>query len=100
MASLPPLEEIASLRRPKQIFTDAYLDDPILFKTDQRFFPESLIRQVQTFPTIDRDFAQFVTVNLSATGSQYYPVAMHTTALHRGDFLRQVDREIKQLLSR
>jgi len=100
MAQLASLEEIASFRKPKQIYTQAYLDDPIRFNTDERFIPESLIRQVQDFPTVNRDFAQFVSVNLSATGSQFYPVSMYTSALNRADYTRHIDRTIKQLLPR
>lgn len=98
MAQLASLDEIASFRKPKQIYTQAYLDDPIQFRTDERFIPETLIRQVQDFPTISRDFAQFVSVNLSATGSQFYPVSMYTLALNRADYTRHIDRTIKQLL--
>lgn len=100
MAQLASAEEIALFRKPKEIYTQGYLDDPIRFETDERFTPESLVRQVQDFPTIGRDFAQFVSVNLSATGSQFYPVSMYNSALNRADYARQIDRTIKQLLPR
>jgi hypothetical protein len=98
MAQLASLDEIAKFRKPKEIYTQAYLDDPIKFTTDLRLTPETLIRQVQDFPTVNRDFAQFVSLNLSATGSQFYPVSMYTSALNRADYTRHIDRTIKQLL--
>lgn len=98
MPELASLDEIAGLRKPKQIFTQAYLDDPIQFTTDQRLIPETLVRQVQDFPVVNRDFAQFLSVNLSATGPQFYPVSMYTSAINRADYGRHIKREITQLL--
>lgn len=98
---MPPFasdKEIADLRRPKQLYTTAYINDPIFFNTDQRLTPESVLAQVQNFTVVQRDFAQFATVHLSATASQFYPVAMYRTDVDRGDFLRHIDREFKQLV--
>lgn len=86
MAVLPPIEEIASLRTPKQIFTTAYLNDPIKFNTDARLSPESLLEQVQDYIPSPRDFAQFIIVDLSSVTNRWCPVTMYTSALNRADY--------------
>ena len=98
MAELAPNEEIVRLRKPQQIFTDAYLNDPIQFAPTEPFNVESAVEQLQTVPVVRRDFAQFLQVELNATGSQLYPVQMYINRLERSDYERNIDRTFRRLI--
>lgn len=98
MAELANVEQIAALRRPKQLFTQAYLDDPITVITDERFIPETRLKQLNEIAVVERDQADFATVDINAVGAQNFPVLMTTTVYERTDFLRTIDKEFKQLV--
>lgn len=98
MAELAPNELIASLRKPKQIFTQAYLDDPIQFQVDERFQPETVLRQMNEFSVVERDNANFAVVDSGVTGSSYYPVLMNSPVFNRTVFTKNIDRNFRQLV--
>jgi hypothetical protein len=89
MAILAPADLIASLRRPKTVFTENYLNDPIRFPPDERFYPVSALRQLGEYTVVERDNAEFPVVDLNATGSQYYAVTMVSPTFKR-DVVRKL----------
>lgn len=97
MAELAPPEVIAALRRPKQIYTEAYLNDPIKFDTDIRFIPETVIGQLNEIEVLPRDTADFVVVELNNAEQQYYAVTMFSALYNKDDFKKIIDRRIRQL---
>jgi hypothetical protein len=98
MAELAPQELIASLRRPKTILTDAYLNDPIQFDPDDRFEPESVLRQLNEIPIVDRDSVEFVMADINKQHEQWYPITMFRIRYSRGDVARVVDKQFKELI--
>jgi hypothetical protein len=97
MAQLAPHEEIANLRRPKILITEDFLNDPIHIETDDRFHPETVLRQLDEFPVITRDGANFVIVDLGVSGAAYYPVQMFTQNYKRAELTKYINREFKEL---
>lgn len=98
MAELAPKDVIASLRRPRLIFTDAYLNDPIKFEVDDRFQPETVLKQLDDIAIIDRDGAQFAIVDVGVSGSLYYPVEMNSPLYKRSMLLKNIDTTFRQLV--
>ncbi len=98
MAELATNEQIAALRRPVQLFTQAYLDDPITVPTDQRFIPETVLKQLNVIAVIDRDQSDFAQVDINAQDEQNYPVHMVARVFERTEYLRTIDKKFKQLV--
>lgn len=98
MAALATQEQIAALRRPKQLFTQAYLDDPILVNSDQRFIPETALRELDEIAVVERDQSEFALVDINAEGEQNYPIHMISVVYERTDFLRTIDKRFTQLI--
>jgi len=90
-----PLDAIQQIRHPSEVFTDAYLNDPIKFDPDDRFDPESAIRQETEIPVVERDFGLYVTVNLNAKEPANLPVSMFTKVIDRDDYIRLIDRDFR-----
>jgi hypothetical protein len=88
---LPP-DAIARIRYPTQIFTEAYLNDPIRFEPDPRFNAESVTRQETDLPVVLRDYAEFLEVNLNSKTAIEFPVTMYRRILNRFDYDRVIDR--------
>lgn len=97
MAELAPQEEIVALRKPEQIFTQNYLNDPIRFDTDARFVPDTVLRQLGEKVIVNRDQAEFAVFEMNAADAQWYPVTMFRPVYHRFDLERAVKRQIRQL---
>jgi hypothetical protein len=98
MAELAPDELIASLRRPKTIFTQNYLNDPINFDPDERFEPESAIRQLQQLSIVNRDSVGYALADINKRESQWYPITMFRPVLARQDIGRTIDKQFKWLI--
>lgn len=98
MATLATQEQIAALRRPKQLFTQAYLDDPITVVSDQRFIPETALRELDQIAIIERDQSDFATVDINAEAEQNFPVHMFSVVYERTEYLRTVDKQFTQLI--
>lgn len=96
MAELAPKEVIASLRRPKVLFTKAYLDTAIKTKTDERFHPETSLRQLNEIAVVDRDGANFALVDVGVSGSVYYPVHMTSPVYDPIGFAEHIDTEFRE----
>lgn len=63
--------EIDRIRYPNIIFTQEYLDDPIKFVADSRFFPSTVVQQFSELPDqLPRDFADFLEVNINSDDPQ------------------------------
>lgn len=98
MAELAPQEIIASLRRPKTLFTESYLNDPIFINTDERFHPETVLEQLNEISVVKRDGGNYAIIDLSTTGSVFYPVTMISPLFNRVAYMKTVDREFKEFL--
>ena len=98
MAELAPQEIIASLRRPKTLFTEAYLNDPIFVNTDERFHSETVLTQLNEMPVVKRDGGKYAIIDLSFTGSLFYPVHMTSPLLNRIAYEKTIDREFKEFV--
>jgi hypothetical protein len=98
MAELAPQEVIASLRRPKVIFTQDFIDDPIKINTDERFHPETVLRQIEDIPVSDRDGANFVIVDIGLKTPSWYPIHMLSPLYNRVAYTTHINREFKELL--
>jgi hypothetical protein len=98
MAELAPEDLIQTLRRPKQVFTDAYLNDPITFNTDARFLPETVLKQLNEVAIVERDGTEYMIVDMNATEPQYYPIHMAATEYNRSDYLRTVSKTFTELV--
>ena len=97
MPAPAPQEVIVSLRRPVTLFTDSYLNDPILFAADPRFNPITAVQQLDVYIVLPRDLAQFTIVELNEATNQFYTATMYSRTLKRESFARVIDRRIKQL---
>lgn len=97
MAELAPKDVIASLRRPKQIYTEGFLDDPLKFDTDKRLEVETLLRELNEITMVERDQAEFAVIDIGADGEEYYPVPMYTLDYNRSDVERKVNKRITEL---
>lgn len=96
MAELAPQEVIASLRRPKTLFTEAYINDPIFINTDERFHPETALQQFNEIAVVKRDGGKYAVIDLNSTGSIFYPIHMYNPLLNRAAYFQTVDREFKE----
>jgi hypothetical protein len=74
------------------IFTDAYRDDPIQFKPDQRLIPETVLRQLDSESLVERDPAEYAVVNVNAANSVNYTVTMISAVYNRDDVERKIDK--------
>jgi hypothetical protein len=98
MARLPATNDvIQALRRPTVIFTDAYLNDPIEYKPDERFLPATVVQQRQDLTVVVRDEAEFNVVTLNTPLTQILCVPMYHQQFHRQDLLRTIDKTFNQL---
>ena len=97
MPELAPIDLIASLRRPQQLFTQSYLDDPIQFPADPRFLPITAVKQLNAYIILPKDLAQFNIVELNQATNQFYTATMYSRTIKREDFQRLIDRRIRQL---
>lgn len=97
MPELAPVDLIASLRRPKQLYTQSYLDDPIQFPADPRFLPITAVKQLNAYIILPKDLAQFNIVELNQATNQFYAVTMYSRTVEREAFTRLIDRRIQQL---
>lgn len=98
MAELASQAQIAELRRPKLLFTQAYLDDPITVNNDERFIPETKLASLDVISVVERDQADFASIDINESEPQNFPVHMMTRVFERTDFLRVIDKEFKQLV--
>lgn len=96
MIELASEEFILSFRRPKVLFTDAYLNDPILIDVDERFNVETLLKQFQEITTINRDGGKFGVIDLRNSGSIYYSVQMYSPIYSKTKYFTLIDREFKE----
>jgi len=99
MPNLAPEDVILQLRRPTTLYTDQYLNDPIEVTTDQRFIPETALRQFEEISVVTRDTADFIEVVVGGTSPAIYPVLMQSPVYNRDDFTRIVDKTFKQLVT-
>jgi hypothetical protein len=99
MAVLASQDAIAALRRPKVVFTDAYLNDPIQFDADARFIPQTVIAQDNSIELIGRDNTDFVVVTINAPKPQLYSLDMFKVIYNRADLSRTIDKKFRQLVS-
>jgi|SRR6185312_362811 len=102
MSVLAPDDVIAALRRPKLIFTQDFLNDPIEFPPDPRFIPVTVLKQLNIIEIIDRDQAEFAIIELNSeldqSNDRYYPSTMFSPTYNRDDVKRIIDVNITQLL--
>lgn len=98
MTQLAPDDVIASLRRPKYLFTDSYLNNPIEAVDVIQFLPQTVIAQLNAYIVLPRDHAEFTVVELNLLDQQFYVAQMFTrTIADRNDYFKVIDRRIKQL---
>lgn len=90
-----PLDAVAAIRHPQEIYTDAYLNDPIRFASDARFEAETVIRQTTTLPIVDRDAAEFITININSHAPALVPIRMYSHVLDRASYLKFIDRSFR-----
>ena len=99
MPVLAPDAVIASLRRPRYLFTDSYLNDPIEIFDQPAFLPQTVIAQLNAYIVLPRDHAEFAVVELNPliAQEQFYVASMYSRTINRDDYNRIVDRRLKQL---
>jgi len=69
--------ELDRIRRPTLIFTDSYLEDPITYRPDDRFQPDTVVQQFQELPDqLTRDFADFLRVDINGDEPQLLTIPM------------------------
>lgn len=98
MAEIAPKDLIYALRKPKVIFTKAFVDDPITFNTDERLLPDSLVRQTETISVVERDVANFAIVDTGVSGSVYYPSFMMSPTYKQEHVEKYIDTEFKEFV--
>jgi len=71
--SLNQSDPLATARYPTVVVTNGYLNNPIEFTTNQKFFDQSVTVEVSenVLPQYPRDIAQFVTVRADMTADVY-----------------------------
>lgn len=75
------------IRYPEQIFTDGYLNDPVQFRPDERFTPESIVEQLDVMPNrAERDLADFVQVDFNKENSQYLSINLFSPVWSRTSY--------------
>lgn len=94
-ADLLPADAVARIRYPQQIFTSAYLDDPIEFEPDERLNAESLTREVTDLTLVTRENAEYLEINLNDKETKFFPISMFRQRLNRFDYEAVVDRKFK-----
>ena len=87
-----PDDAVARIRRPVEVYTDAYLNDPIQFDPQVAFEPETVVPQVSDVVVVDRDLASYMTVDINAKTSAVLPISMTSTVINRADYLRIINR--------
>lgn len=97
MTQLAPADVITTLRRPKYLFTDSYLNDPIKAIDIVQFLPQTVIAQLNAYIVLPRDHAEFTVVELNQAVQQFYVAQMYSRTIDRTDYERVVDRRISQL---
>jgi hypothetical protein len=98
MAELAPNEVIASLRRPAVIFTENYLNDPVKFDPDERFEPESTLRELRKIAIAERDSVGYALVDINKREPQWYPKMMYRLVHSQPDVTRTIDKEFSELI--
>lgn len=72
--------EVDKIRYPDILFTIGYLNDPIEFNANQEFDPRTIVQQLDAIPNqVNRDFADFLTVDFNNSTVQYYSISMFST---------------------
>lgn len=90
-----PADAVARIRFPKELYTQAYLNDEIRFAPDPRFNPETAIRQVTTTPVVNRDLADYLTVDINSKEPIAFPIAMYSKLINRFAYDRVIDRQFR-----
>jgi hypothetical protein len=90
-----PADAVARIRFPKEIFTQAYLDDEIRFAPDPRFNAETAIRQVTTTPVVSRDLGDYLAVDINSKEPIAFPISMYSKLINRFAYDRVVDRTFR-----
>lgn len=98
MPSLAPEEVILQLRRPAVLYTNEYLNDPIKFNVDQRFIPETVLKQFDSISVVERDNADFIEISVGSPSASIYPVYMMSSVYNQDDYNRIIDKTFKQLI--
>lgn len=88
------------IRRPDVLFTNGYLDNPITFKPDPRYFYPLDINVVDyLLKPYARDIAQYIIVEIGNTEDteQYYTISLRTPTYSRELFNNIFDTTFTEL---
>ncbi len=96
MAQLAPEDVVASMRRPEVITTHAYINDPIKFTVDGRFYPETVLAQIGEIPIVDRDGANFAVIEYGTTGKTFYPIPMTSPIYKHAAVKKHIDHTFRE----
>lgn len=96
MAQLAPAAAAQALLQPQQVYTTAYLNNPILFTPDLRFEPVSALAQLNIINIMARDQTDFGIIDLNANTPQYYSATTYTTVNTREAVNRVIDKAFTQ----
>lgn len=84
-------------RHPVILSTDAYLNDPIEFNTDQRLIPNTVVLQVSgSVAQVQRDVAQFLTVKMNGP-LEYLSISMESPLYDRTVYAKIINSSFSQL---
>lgn len=97
MPVVPP--EVLAARRPEIIYTEAYLDDPIEFRTRQELINDSMTQDVgDLIENYRRDVTGYRAVYINSDEyNQVLSVSTYSPRFSRTAYLRNIDRDFREL---
>lgn len=76
--------QLDRVRSPEIVFTDGYLNDPIQFRPDDRFRPQTVVQQFPELPNqLERDFAEFLQIDRNSDEPQLLTINMFSGVTRR-----------------
>jgi hypothetical protein len=81
--------EVDAVRRPDQIYTEGYLNSPIRYKTDPRFIPSLVTKELNSLPdSLKRDFVSAVQININTEDRQGFVINTYSPTWSREKYNR------------
>lgn len=89
----PTPSEMDKIRQPDLVITDGYLNDPIEYNPDERFYPTTVVKQFNELNSnrITRDFADFLKVDRNDDTEQLLTINMFSNTMNKIMYHRIMD---------